>query len=89
MACAFLWFSYRTLGDVCVRERGGQTLEVPTTRSHLGERVRALDEAITAPRGAQETARLWNVRVPCVERQKGVSTDKGTKLIAEPNQVKL
>ena len=39
-----------------------------------------MDESVTAPRGAQDTAWLWNVRVPCghTGREKSAQTDEGT-----------
>lgn len=62
--------SYRALSDVGVRQRGGQILKVSTAGAHPGERVGTSDEAVAAPRRAQDTAWLWNVGIPCGQREK-------------------
>lgn len=63
------FLSYRALSDVGVRQRGGQILKVSTAGAHPGEGVGPSDEAVAAPRGAQDTARLWNVGIPCGQRE--------------------
>lgn len=63
-------FSYPALGDVGIRQRGGQILKVPAAGSHPGEGVGTSDEAVTAPRGAQDAAWLWNVGIPCGQRER-------------------
>lgn len=67
----FPLFSYRALSDVGIRQRGGQILKVSTAGAHPGERVGTSDEAVTAPRRAQDTAWLWNVGIPWTKRQVG------------------
>lgn len=63
-------FSYLALGDAGIRQRGGQILKVPAAGSHPGEGVGTSDEAVTAPRGAQDAAWLWNVGIPCGQRER-------------------
>lgn len=65
MMCPPRRLSYRSLGAIGIGQWHGQHLTVPTAGSHPGEGVGALDERVTAPRGAQDTPGLWNVRVPC------------------------
>lgn len=60
-----LWLSHRSLGAVGIRQWHGQPLTVPTAGAHPGEGVGASDVRVTAPRGAEDTPGLWNVRVPC------------------------
>lgn len=67
---SFPLFSYRALGDVGVRQRRGQILKVPTAGAHPGEGVGASDEAVAAPRRAQDAAWLRNVGIPCGQREK-------------------
>lgn len=83
-----LWLPYRSLSAVGVRQRHGQPLTVPTAGAHPGEGVGASHEGVTAPRGAQDTPGLWNVRVPCGQADReGLSTDsRGRNLTATPSQ---
>lgn len=64
-------FPYRALSEVGVRQRGGQILKVSTAGTHPGERVGTSDEAVTAPRRAQDTAWLRNVGIPWTKRKVG------------------
>lgn len=80
-----VWLSYWSLGAIGVRQWRCQYLTVPTAGPHPGEGVGASDVWMTAPRGAQDTPGLWNVRVPCgwtSRRERdtgnvGVNTDCG------------
>ena len=77
LCCVVLWFSHLSLGAVGVRQWHGQSLTVPPAGAHPGEGVGASDERVAAPRGAQDTPGLWNVRVPC-GRTNRRETETGT-----------